>query len=430
LLTGLPNRTFFIDKLAQCLRSAGSLHSVQDAQPIVAVFSFNLDRFKDVNDHLGATAGDQLLIELGARLRAIIGRDNIVARMAADEFAIIATQLRDEADVAKMAEQLLSVVTQPFMLSRYEWRVYASLGCSMFPRDAKDSAELLGHAAIALHHAQQQPGNSYREYSVQMRSMLQQKLELNRALEMALEKQQFQLHYQPQARTADGRIVGVEALIRWHRPDIGMVPPDMFIPLAEESGLIVPIGEWVLGEACRQIRQWRERGTELRVAVNFSAFQFRQPNLVDFVARALHDAQLPPKLFEVEVTETALMQDANIARSMLSDLHDLGVSIALDDFGTGYSSLSYLKRFPVDLLKIDRAFISDLPTDQDDAAIVRAIIAIAETLGLKVIAEGVETKEQMIFLRNAGCDMFQGYYLQRPVPADHLFQFFNESGRS
>jgi EAL domain-containing protein (putative c-di-GMP-specific phosphodiesterase class I) len=247
---------------------------------------------------------------------------------------------------------------------------------------------------------------------------------------MALDQQQFQLHYQPQARTADGRILGVEALIRWHRPDIGMVPPDMFIPLAEESGLIVPIGEWVLREACRQIQQWRQQGTPLRVAVNFSAYQFRQPNLVECVARALHDTELPPELFEVEVTETALMQDTNIARSILSDLHNLGVSIALDDFGTGYSSLSYLKQFPVDLLKIDRAFISDLPTDQDDAAIVRAIIALAEKLGLKVIAEGVETKEQMIFLRNAGCDMFQGYYLQRPVPADQLFKFFNDSSRS
>ena len=430
LLTGLPNRTFFIDKLAQCLNNASGLHSIGKSQPLIAVFSFNLDRFKDVNDHLGAAAGDQLLIELGARLRAIIGRDNIVARMAADEFAIIATHLREEADVAKMAEALLSIVTRPFMLARYEWRVYASVGCSMFPRDAKDSSELLGHAAIALHHAQQQPGNSYREYSTQMRSMLQKKLETNRALEMALDQQQFQLHYQPQARTADGRILGVEALIRWHRPDIGMVPPDMFIPLAEESGLIVPIGEWVLREACRQIQQWRQQGTPLRVAVNFSAYQFRQPNLVECVARALHDTELPPELFEVEVTETALMQDTNIARSILSDLHNLGVSIALDDFGTGYSSLSYLKQFPVDLLKIDRAFISDLPTDQDDAAIVRAIIALAEKLGLKVIAEGVETKEQMIFLRNAGCDMFQGYYLQRPVPADQLFKFFNDSSRS
>lgn len=418
-LTGLPNRTLFLEKLTQCLDVA------KLARTLVGVFSFNLERFKDVNDHLGALAGDNLLVELGARLREAVPEGDTIARLAADEFAIICTHLEDAHETQNVAQKLLSVLAQPFVLSRYEWRVHASIGGSLFPRDAQESGDLLGSAAIALHHAQQLPGNSYREYSPHMRARLQEKLTLSHALETALEKNQFQLHYQPQATTASGRIMGVEALIRWSQPGKGMVSPDEFIPMAEESGLIVPIGEWVLREACRQAQCWRALGMKsLRVAVNFSAFQFRQPNLVEMVAGALHEFELPASCLEVEVTETALMQDATTARTMLYDLHTLGVSIALDDFGTGYSSLSYLKRFPVDILKIDRSFISDLPADEDDAAIVRAIIAIAEKLDLQVIAEGVETKEQLSFLKTAGCDLFQGYYLLRPMAATDFQQFF------
>jgi diguanylate cyclase len=415
-LTGLPNRVQFHERLAQCLRG--------EATGNVAVFSVNLNRFKDVNDHLGTAAGDALLIEIGRRLREAVPKDDFVARLAADEFAIFSRNCSDRTNIEKLAQAILAVFSTPFLLSRYEWRMQANVGVSVYPLDASDGYALFENAAIALHNAQQQVGSNYMFYLPRMRTRLQDKLDLSHALEAALERQEFQLYYQPQVACSDGRLVGVEALLRWQRPGSGFVSPAEFIPLAEESGLIVPIGAWVLRESCRQLQEWRKQGrSDIRVAVNFSAFQFRQPNLVEMVADVLQEFDVPSHLLEVEITETTLMHDKTSVLQLLNELHRIGVSIALDDFGTGYSSLSYLKQFPVDILKIDRAFVSDLPEDPDDVAIVHAIIAIADKLQMKVVAEGVETAAQQEFLRSAHCDFLQGYFIQRPVPANEILVF-------
>lgn len=412
-LTGLPNRMLFTERLAQAIESADG---------VVAVFDLNLNRFKDVNDHLGTAAGDALLVEFARRLSAIEGLQNTVARLSADEFAILVLDLEDANEVQARAQMILATLVEPFSLSRYEWRMHASLGASVFPHDGDNCEELLANAMMALHHAQKvASGNGFLTYSKRMRSLLQEKIVLQRALESALEKGELELHYQPQVSLDTCHIVGAEALMRWRHPEYGPVSPVRFIPMAEESGLIVPMGEWALRSACGQIRQWQENAIPpLRVAVNFSAYQFRQPNLVDNVRNTLNEFSVNPECIEVEITESVLMQDAGGAQRILSELRDIGVSIALDDFGTGYSSLSYLKKFPVTLLKIDRAFVSDLPRDQEDAAIVHAIIAMADKLNMAVIAEGIETAEQLEFLKGAGSDMAQGYYLARPAAAAEL----------
>lgn len=412
-LTGLPNRSRFTERLTQLIADG--------SHPLIGVFIFNLHRFKDVNDHLGTAAGDKLLVELAARLRMLSRDSDVIARLSADEFAIIAPEITEPDQVGTVAERLLSAVMQPFRLSRYEWRIHASMGSTLFPSDGLDCAELMSNATMALHHAQHTASDRWLPYSQQMRMQLQKKLTLQHALEGALEQQQFELYYQPQMRTADHKVVGLEALMRWRKTDGSFISAGDFIPMAEESGLIVPLGQWALNEACRQLRAWHDSGlARLRVAVNFSAYQFRQRDLVKTVSDALHHHDVPPSCIEVEITETALMQDAAAAQKILSELRDLGLSIALDDFGTGYSSLSYLKRFPVTLLKIDRAFVAELPDDDDDCAIVHAIIAMAGKLGMDVIAEGVENTEQLAFLREAGCDMAQGFYLQRPAPAGEI----------
>jgi len=422
-LTGLPNRLQFYERLSQCLQNLSSDPHNETASKVV-VFSVNLTRFKDVNDHLGTSAGDALLTEVGNRLRTAVHKDDFVARLAADEFAIFSCHCQTRADIESLAQTLLRVFSAPFMLARYEWRVHVNVGISIYPIDATESYMLCENAAIALHSAEKQVGSNYQFYQPSMRTTLQDKLDLSHALEAALDREELLLHYQPQVACDGGRLISTEALVRWQRPNLGMVSPAEFIPLAEESGLIVPIGAWVLRESCRQAQQWRAQGCgDIRIAVNFSAFQFRQPNLVRMVEDVLRESHLPVHLLEVEITETALMHDAGTALRALNELHELGVTIALDDFGTGYSSLSYLKRFPVDVLKIDRAFVRDLPDDPDDVAIVHAMIAIAEKLQLNVIAEGVETYAQQEFLKNAGCDLLQGYFIQRPVPADEIVNF-------
>lgn len=414
-LTGLPNRALFTERLFK------SIEVAKQTGRGFAVFILDLDRFRDVNDHLGMAVGDKLLIKLGKRLSATHQPSDTVARLSADEFGIIVNDLADDQEAANAAETILSVLARPFSLSRYKWRVQASMGVCLFPSCGGSVDELVSFALLALHHAKQAPGISYLTYVETMRTALEEKLNLERALEQAFEQQEFRVHYQPQFSSSDGRLVGMEALLRWDRSGFGPVGPNVFIPIAEASGLIMLLGDWVLREVCRQIAAWRDAGLpQVRVAVNFSAYQFRHIDMVATIRATLREFDLPASSLEVEITETALMQDAAAATVILTELRELGVRVSLDDFGTGYSSLSYLKRFPVDALKIDHEFIRDLPHDKENAAIVHAIIAMADKLDLDVVAEGVETKQQFEFLREAHCGIGQGYYFLPPVAADGL----------
>jgi diguanylate cyclase (GGDEF)-like protein len=414
-LTGLPNRLLFTELCTRYLAEA------QQSQRGLAMFCMDLDNFKSVNDQLGSNAGDALLVQLSQRLCALVNPEGVVARSSVDEFRILMPGLDNELQAVGMADKLLALLSRPFSLLRYDWRISASMGGSLFPLHGRDCDTLQASAVMALHHAQKIPGNSYLSYTGTMKKMVQDKLQMNHALEQALEYGEFKLHYQPQVHTGSGRIAGAEALIRWQRVDHQMMGPDEFIPLAEESGLIVAIGDWVMHEACMQAKRWRDyQLPPMRLAINFSAYQFRQRNLVKTVVSQLDEYQLSPDCLEIEITETTLMQDADAAQIVLFDLHERGIHIALDDFGTGYSSLSHLKRFPVDVLKIDKSFVNDLPHDKDNAAIVHAIIAMASKLGIQVVAEGVETIEQFDFLKEAGCDIVQGYFIQHPISGEDI----------
>lgn len=414
-LTGLPNRALFTELLFE------SVENATQSGTGFAVYILDLDRFREINDHLGMEVGDRLLIKLGNRLVASDQPSSTVARLSADEFGIIVNNLATEHESSVAAEAILGALARPFSLSRYKWRVHASMGVCLFPSCGKTVEELMGFALLALHYAQQTAGNSYLAYTKTMSTALEKKLSLKHALEQALEQEEFQVHYQPQVSLTDGDLVGMEALLRWNRSGHGSVGPDIFIPVAESSGLILPLGDWVLREVCGQLAAWREAGLpQVRVAVNFSACQFRHSGMVANIRTVLREFKLPASSLEVEITETALMQDAAAATAILRELRELGIRVSLDDFGTGYSSLSYLKRFPVDVLKIDREFIRDLPHDKDDAVIVHAIVAMADKLGLDVVAEGVETEQQLEFLKQAHCGIGQGYYFLPPVKAEAL----------
>jgi diguanylate cyclase (GGDEF)-like protein len=414
-LTGLPNRVLFIDRLSHSLRLA------QRSSGLVGVLYLDLDNFKDVNDSLGHNAGDALLKTVADRLTQAVRTSDTVARLSGDEFALILTNLDHREDAAVAARKIIDQLSHPLDVVEQTLQIRASVGISVFPADGTDSEELLRNADMSMYLAKQTGGSQYEFYRSEIGEKKAERLELLKALRRALEQREFVLHYQPQVELATGHIVGVEALLRWRCPERGLVSPEQFIPLAEESGLVVPLGEWVLRKACAQARIWRDTGyPPLRVAVNFSACQFRQKNLVDLVKAVLDENELPPEYLEVEITESTLMQDTATSLRTLQELRACGISISLDDFGTGYSSLSYLKRFPVDALKIDRSFVCDIPQDADDVAINSAIIAMAAKLNIRVIAEGVETLEQLDFLRSEGCALVQGYYLQRPASAQDL----------
>jgi diguanylate cyclase (GGDEF)-like protein len=414
-LTGLPNRVLFIDRLSHSLRVA------QRSSGLVGVLYLDLDNFKDVNDSLGHNAGDALLKTVADRLTQAVRTSDTVARLSGDEFALILTNLDHREDAAVAARKIIDQLSHPLDVVEQTLQIRASVGISVFPADGTDSEELLRNADMSMYLAKQTGGSQYEFYRSEIGEKKAERLELLKALRRALEQREFVLHYQPQVELATGHIVGVEALLRWRCPERGLVSPEQFIPLAEESGLVVPLGEWVLRKACAQARIWRDTGyPPLRVAVNFSACQFRQKNLVDLVKAVLDENELPPEYLEVEITESTLMQDTATSLRTLQELRACGISISLDDFGTGYSSLSYLKRFPVDALKIDRSFVCDIPQDADDVAINSAIIAMAAKLNIRVIAEGVETLEQLDFLRSEGCALVQGYYLQRPASAQDL----------
>jgi diguanylate cyclase (GGDEF)-like protein len=418
-LTGLPNRAMLMDRLTRALSQA------QRRDQQVAVLFIDLDRFKLVNDSLGHPVGDQLLQEVARRLRATLRDDDTVARVGGDEFQVLACDVAGATDAARIAEKLMRALGEPFTLQGQELHVTASVGVSLFPRDGASGELLLKYADIALYEAKGEGRNAYRFFSPEMNAQAHGRLRLENDLRRAVERRELELHYQPQLDLATGEVCAVEALVRWRHPVRGLVLPNAFIPMAEETGLVLGIGEWVLDEACRQVAQWQRDGladnvSALRVAVNISARQLQRPGLDGAVRRALSASGLPPQCLELEITESSVMLDPLHAQSVLQSLRDLGVLLSIDDFGTGYSSLAYLKRLPLDRLKIDRSFIGGIPTDSDDAAIVETIIVMTHKLGLRVIAEGVETPEQRLQLVRQGCDEMQGFLLAHPVPAGEL----------
>jgi diguanylate cyclase (GGDEF)-like protein/PAS domain S-box-containing protein len=413
-LTDLPNRSLLRDRLDVALAQAR-----RDGQLVAALF-IDLDRLKVVNDTLGHAAGDRMLREAAARLAGCTREGDTVARLGGDEFMVVLPNLDDARGAAVAAQKIRESLAQVTELNGQEVFVSASIGVSLFPADAADAETLIRNADAAMYSAKRHGGDNYQFYTADLNVQVQERLAIEQGLRVARERNEFSLVYQPKIDLESGRMIGVEALLRWQHPSVGLISPGRFIPLAEETGLIIPIGEWVLRTACEQIRAWRDAGIELPVAVNLSACQFRQRNLAHTIHRILSETGVPPKCLELEITESDVMENAEIAIATLDELKARGVSISVDDFGTGYSSLSYLKRFPLDVLKIDRSFVRDIAVDSDDAAIVEAIIALARSLEIKVVAEGVETEDQMAFLNRAGCDYAQGYLFSQPVESGQI----------
>ncbi|MDO8932878.1 MAG: EAL domain-containing protein, partial [Rhodocyclaceae bacterium] len=412
-LTGLANRALLNDRIDQAITVA-QRHGRQ-----VGVLFVDIDNFKLINDSLGHAIGDLLLKETARRLQGCLRDGDTAARLNSDEFVLLLSDMEHEDNVAIIADRVLSAMVQPFQHSGGELYVSASVGASFFPRDGADSQTLIKHADIAMYRAKEHGRNNFQVFTAEMQSRIDHRLSLETHLRRALEREEFVLFYQPQVSLDTGRIVGAEALIRWRHGEMGMVSPAQFIPLAEETGLIVPIGEWVLDTACAQIKSWLTAGLPpVGVAVNLSARQFRQKNLVQIVEQSLRIQGVDSSHLELEMTESMVMQDPEQTIRLLRQLKELGLRISLDDFGTGYSSLSHLRRFPIDVLKVDQSFVRDVTTSNDDAAIAASIIALAHSLQLAVIAEGVETPAQLQYLRRQRCDMMQGYYFAKPVPAD------------
>ena len=425
-LTHLPNRRLFKERLESVLASA------RRHKRLVATLFMDLDHFKRINDTLGHSAGDKLLQEVAERLRCrirptdAIARgdprepDEPLARLGGDEFVLSIIDITRGEDAARVALRILEVLKDHFVLEGHEVFITASIGISVYPSDGEDVEALLKNADTAMYHAKSAGRNRYQFYDGSMNSSASHRLSMETGLRRAIERDELVLHYQPQFDVRDGSIVGAEALVRWKHPELGLVPPADFIPLAEETGLIVPIGGWVLCKAFHQSRAWHRDGFgSLRIAVNLSGHQL-QPRFVRMLEELIRTAGFNPSFLELEITESVFMQRAEETIGMLNDLKSMGLRISIDDFGTGYSSLSYLKRFPVDTLKIDRSFVRDVATHPDDAAITVAIIAMARSLELETIAEGVETREQLVFLQQQGCSLMQGFLLGRPVPAEEF----------
>ena len=417
-LSGLPNRLLFRQLLEQALIDAG-----RSKKPL-AVLLIDLDRFKLINDTLGHDTGDEVLRQVTARLRQCLSETDIISRFGGDEFAALIRDI-DDADAARAAaKRVLAAVDQPYRLNGEEYHLSASIGISTFPGDSVDATALLRNAELAMYRAKDQGKNNFQFHSPQMNARSFEYVVLERFLRRAIEQDEFIIHYQPQVEVASGRLTGAEALLRWNHPGMGMMQPDKFIPLAEETGLIVPIGRIVMMRACVAARRWQECGIPgFRVAVNLSPRQFAQSELVADVRHILEDTGLAPEYLELEITESMVMENPERAAAILHELRAVGVKLAIDDFGTGYSSLGYLKRFPVDTLKIDRSFIKDVPADADDVAITHAVIAMGHSLRLLTVAEGVETRAQADFLANNGCDLMQGYLISRPLPMEDMDRF-------
>ena len=414
-LTGLANRVLFRDYLIKTLARADR------QRQLVAVMLLDLDRFKTVNDTHGHEAGDLLLKQIAQRLKSSLRESDLVARLGGDEFTVVMDGIRDPSAIAGFAARILDVVRQPVRLGNCDVVTSASIGISVYPTDVDNIDELLASADAAMYRAKEQGADRYHFYTMAMRVRAAQRLELENGLRGALMRREFRLHYQPQVDLQTGTILGMEALIRWQHPRRGLVAPAEFVPLAEETGLIVPIGAWVLRTACGQLRAWRSAGyPTMHVAVNFSARQFQDEDLALMVSAILEQCDLAPRLLEIEITESDILKNPSRAQSLLQEFTDLGIRVALDDFGTGYSSLNHLRSFPGASIKIDRSFVGNVCTERHDAAIVRSLIVMAHNLNLKVVAEGVETAEQLAFLRESECDAIQGFFVSRPMPAEDI----------
>lgn len=415
-LTSLPNRILLADRIDQ------AMHRVTRQGGCFALMFIDLDGFKPVNDAFGHHMGDQLLREVAQRLREDLRNEDTLARIGGDEFVLL-VQLAEPDDAMRVAARQVGLISRVFRVADHDLQISASIGIAVYPGNGQNAQELLMNADAAMYHAKGAGKNGYSFFDASMNTNARRQLQLLQDLRNALDQQQFSLHYQPKFDAVNGLPVGAEALLRWNHPQQGLLLPDKFIELAEKTGLIIPIGEWVLNEACRQMREWYVQGyTGWRIAVNLSALQFCHAGLVKSVAGALARYELPANSLTLEITETTAMSDADASMTVLQQLSDMGVDLSIDDFGTGYSSLMYLKRLPANELKIDRGFVRDLEHDSDDAAIVSAIVALGQALGLRIVAEGVETGVQQNFLTQLGCDSLQGYFLGHPLPAERFMQ--------
>jgi diguanylate cyclase (GGDEF)-like protein/PAS domain S-box-containing protein len=409
-LTNLPNRGLLKDRLRQ------SISQAQRHSRMTAVIFLDLDRFKEVNDTLGHGVGDQLLHAVAQRLKTHIREGDTIARLGGDEFAVILQDVESADRAARVAQHFLTCLSDPFMLDGHEIFVTASVGITMCPFDALDTETLLKNADTAMYSAKSNGRNNFQFFTSEMNLKILEKIDLESKLRHALDNRELILHFQPQVEVSTGKIIGLETLVRWTHPELGIVAPSKFIPVAEDTGLIIPIGEWILEEACKFNRGLENGGNRLNIAVNLSARQFHKQELSDTIELILRRSGFDPKHLELEITESIIMQDVDATIITLNKLKDLGIRLSVDDFGTGYSSLNYLKRFPIDALKIDRSFVTDITTSRDGSSVVSAIIALAHSLNLEVIAEGVETEEQLEFLREKGCDLVQGFYFSKPLP--------------
>ena len=411
-LTHLPNRALLLDRIQVMLATA------RRNQTEVGIMFIDLDNFKTINDSLGHYAGDELLKRVASRVQSCLRGVDLVGRLGGDEFLVVLADLTNAEDIAPVAEKIGLAISEPFSLEEQVLSVSASIGVSVFPRDGETPDSLIRNADAAMYLAKEHGRNNWQFFQPSLNKKAFQALALESGIRKAIRELEFTLHYQPEVRTVSGQPTAMEALIRWKHPELGLLGPDQFISVAEHRGMIVPIGRWVINEAIRQAREWADKGMAIPIAINLSAIQFKQKDLVESIAARLAEHGVSGAMIELELTESLFLEDVGAMTKTLGRLKDLGVTLAVDDFGTGYSSLSYLKRYPIDKVKIDRSFVRDIPRDEDDVAITVAIINLAASLDLRVIAEGVETQEQADFLRKHHCDFLQGYHISRPLPPD------------
>lgn len=420
-LTGLPNRALFVDRLGQ------SLLTMARAEHKLALMFIDLDGFKLVNDTLGHDKGDDLLREAAVRISSCTRDGDTVARLGGDEFTVIMPNLHEAKDAPLVAQRILDALAKPFELDGTESFVSGSIGITIFPDDADGANDLLKNADAAMYRAKELGKANYQFFTADLNAQVAERLRIKNGLVKALERGEFKLFYQPKVTLSTGRIDSVEALMRWENPDLGTVSPARFIPVLEETGMVVEVGEWAIREACEQHRRWIDDGLEpVRIAVNLSARQLREISFVSVLQKLLHETGVGPDGIEIEITESMIMSDKDSAISALTELHGLGIRVAMDDFGTGYSSLSYLRQFPIDTIKIDGSFVADISSSAEDAEIIRTIISMGQTLNKSIVAEGVETEEQLEILRSYQCDQIQGYLISRPVPGNELTEFIRE----